>query len=172
MMIQNLATMNHVNSGKDAFRYSGRHAVGGNSLVWFGNALRKVPNDFRTRSSYGFGVDWPISYNDLEEYYYQAEIEMGVSGPPQDLFSPYRKNPFLFLLFNCLPGAIEFNRIFKGTGFEITPSHKARLPVDTAERSACCGAGTCTSFCPPDARYNCLTTHLKILVPIGTGRYS
>ena len=27
----------------------------------------------------------------------------------------------------------------------------------------CCGAGTCTYFCPPDARYNCLTTHLKIL---------
>ena len=57
----------HVNSGKDFFSYSGRHAIGGTSLVWFGNAIRKTPNDFRTRSTYGFGEDWPLSYNDLEE---------------------------------------------------------------------------------------------------------
>lgn len=153
----------HVNSGKEAFSYSGRHAIGGTSLVWFGNAIRKTPNDFRTRSTYGFGEDWPISYNDLEEYYYQAEVEMGVSGPPRDLFSSYRKRPFPLPPFQLPPGAIEFNRIFNGTGFEITPSHKARLPIDTGGRFSCCGAGTCTSFCPPDARYNCLTTHLKPL---------
>ena len=29
---------------------------------------------------YGQGVDWPISYDDLEPYYGQAEIQMGVSG--------------------------------------------------------------------------------------------
>ena len=153
----------HVNSGKDDFSYSGRHAIGGTSLVWFGNAIRKVPNDFRTKSAYGFGEDWPISYNDLEEYYYQAEVEMGVSGPRRDLFSPYRKKPFPLAPFQLSPGGIEFNRIFNGTGVELTPSHKARLPFDTGDRFACCGAGTCTSFCPPDARYNCLTTHLKPL---------
>ena len=153
----------HVNSGKDDFKYSGYHALGGNSLLWFGNALRKVPNDFRTRSRYGFGVDWPISYSDLEEYYHQAEIEMGVSGPPKDAFSPYRKKPFPLPPFQLPPGALGLNRIFQGTGFELTPSHKARLPVDTPQRSACCGAGTCWVFCPADARYNCLTTHLKDL---------
>jgi len=151
----------HVNSGRNSFKYSGRHAVGGNSLVWFGNAIRKVPHDFRTRSTYGSGVDWPILYSDLEEYYYQAELEMGVSGPSEDTFSPFRKKPFPLPPFQLPPGAIELNRIFKGTGFEITPSHKARLPVDTVGRPACCGAGTCALFCPADARYNCLTTHLK-----------
>ena len=152
-----------VQRGVNEFTYSGRHAVGGNSLVWFGNALRKVPNDFRTKSTYGFGVDWPISYDDLEEYYYQAEVAMGVSGPSEDLFSPYRKKPFPFPPFKLPPGAIELNRILQGSGIEITPSHKARLPIDTAERSACCGAGTCFLFCPADAKYNCLTTHLKDL---------
>ena len=150
-------------SGVDAFTYSGKHAVGGTSLVWFGNALRKVPNDFRTKSAYGFGFDWPISYDDLEEYYYQAEVAMGVSGPPEDFFSPYRKKPFPFPPFKLPPGAIELNRILEGSGFEITPSHKARLPIDTTERAACCGAGTCFVFCPSDAKYNCLTTHLKDL---------
>ena len=153
----------HVNSGKDAFTYSGHHAIGGTSLLWFGSAIRKVPNDFRTKSTYGFGVDWPISYSDLEEYYHQAELEMGVSGPPEDAFSPYRKDPFPLPPFQLPPGAIELNHILKDKGFEVTPSHKARLPIDTAERMACCGAGTCWLFCPADARYNCLTTHLKDL---------
>ena len=153
----------YVNSGNTDFNYSGRHAVGGNSLLWWGNALRKVPADFHTKSAYGFGVDWPISYDDLENYYYQAEVEMGVSGPPEDAFSPYRKKPFPLPPFRLPPGAIELNHILKGTGLVITPSHKARLPVDHGDRSACCGAGTCWLFCPADARYSCLTTHLKNL---------
>ena len=90
----------HVNRGNDAFTYSGHHLVGGNSHLWFGNALRKVPNDFRTKNMYGFGVDWPISYNDLEEYYYQAEIEMGVSGSSEDILSSFRKEPFPFPPFH------------------------------------------------------------------------
>ena len=93
----------HVNSGKDVFSYSGRHAIGGTSLVWFGNAIRKIPNDFRTRSTYGFGEDWPISYNDLEEYYYQAEVEMGFQDRLRISFHPIEKNPFLFLPFSFLP---------------------------------------------------------------------
>jgi choline dehydrogenase-like flavoprotein len=153
----------HVNSGKDAFVYSGRHAVGGGSLVWYGNALRKAPNDFRTHSMYGLGVDWPISYDDLEEYYYQAEVEMKVSGPPKDALTGFRKKSYPLPPFQLPPGAIELNRILGGAGFEITPSPKARLSIDTAERVACCGAGTCFLFCPADARYNCLTTHLKDL---------
>jgi choline dehydrogenase-like flavoprotein len=153
----------HLNRGKNNFNYSGRHAVGGNSLVWFGNAIRKVPNDFRTKSTYGFGVDWPLTYYDLEKYFDQAEKEMGVSGPPIDAFTPYRNEPFPYPPFQLPPGAIELNRLFKGTGFEITPSHKARLPIDSTTRAACCGAGTCLVFCPADARYNCLTTHLETI---------
>jgi choline dehydrogenase-like flavoprotein len=154
----------HVNSGTDPFNYSGHHAAGGNSLLWYGNALRKLPDDFRTKTSYGFGVDWPITYDHMEEYYYRAESEMGVSGPPEDVLTPFRKKPFPLPPFTLPPGAIELNRIFRGTGFELSPSHKARLPIDTSDRAACCGAGTCWLFCPADARYNCLTTHLQTLL--------
>ena len=33
------------------------------------------------QSAYGVGRDWPISYEELEPYYLQAENEMGVAGP-------------------------------------------------------------------------------------------
>ena len=150
-----------VNAGKEDYNYSGYHAVGGASLVWFGNAIRKVPNDFKLKSRYGVGDDWPISYDDLEPYFQEAEQEMRVSGPPEDFFTQYRKSPFPLPPFDLPPGAVELNRRFKDQGFEISPSHKARYPIDADGRNACCGAGSCGYFCPVDARYNCLTTHLE-----------
>jgi choline dehydrogenase-like flavoprotein len=55
-------------------------APGGTTLHWLGNVPRMLPNDFRMRTLYGQGVDWPISYADLVPYYEMAENEIGVSG--------------------------------------------------------------------------------------------
>jgi choline dehydrogenase-like flavoprotein len=149
------------NVGKVDYNYSGYHAVGGASMVWFGNSIRKVPNDFLLKSIYGVGDDWPISYDDLEPYFQEAEEEMRVSGPSMDLFTQYRKKPFPLPPFDLPPGALELNRRFQDQGLEFSPSHKARNPIDADGRNACCGAGSCGYFCPVDARYNCLTTHLE-----------
>lgn len=56
-----------------------RHA-GGTTLHWMGTCLRFLPEDFELKSRYGHGVDWPISYRDLQPYYRMAEWELGVSG--------------------------------------------------------------------------------------------
>ena len=54
--------------------------VGGTTWHWAAHAWRNVPNDFRIKSLYGVGVDWPMSYDDLEPFYQEAEEIMGVSG--------------------------------------------------------------------------------------------
>jgi choline dehydrogenase-like flavoprotein len=54
--------------------------VGGTSWHWAAQAWRLLPNDLRLHSLYGVGRDWPISYDDIEPYYYEAEVLMGVSG--------------------------------------------------------------------------------------------
>ena len=56
--------------------------VGGTTWHWLGTTLRFVPDDFRLRSRFGVGVDWPISYDDLEPWYCEAERELGVAGDP------------------------------------------------------------------------------------------
>ena len=55
-----------------------RH-VGGTTLHWMGTCLRFLPEDFRLKSLYGHGNDWPISYDELQPYYRKAEWELGVS---------------------------------------------------------------------------------------------
>ena len=66
--------------------------VGGTSLHWAAHAWRNVPNDFKIRTLYGVGVDWPLTYDDLEPFYQEAEEIMGVSGAPNTV-SP-RSKPF------------------------------------------------------------------------------
>jgi choline dehydrogenase-like flavoprotein len=43
-----------------------------------------LPNDFRMKSTYGVGTDWPINYQQLEPHYQQAEREIGVSANVED----------------------------------------------------------------------------------------
>ena len=61
---------------------------GGTTLHWLGTCLRMLPNDFRMKSKYGVGVDWPISYDELRPYYEMAEREIGVSADVEDLHYP------------------------------------------------------------------------------------
>jgi choline dehydrogenase-like flavoprotein len=60
-----------------------RHA-GGTTLHWMGTCLRFLPEDFRLKSEYDKGVDWPISYKDLQPYYQKAEWELGVSANAEE----------------------------------------------------------------------------------------
>jgi choline dehydrogenase-like flavoprotein len=55
-------------------------ATGGTMVHWLGIALRMLPEDFSTGTRYGQGRDWPIGYHDLEPYYEQAELAIGVAG--------------------------------------------------------------------------------------------
>ncbi|MCY4566051.1 MAG: NAD(P)-binding protein, partial [Gammaproteobacteria bacterium] len=107
-------------SGPDPFKSTYLKAVGGTTWHWLGTCLRLLPNDFRMRSRYGRGVDWPLNYDDLEPFYTQAERELGVAGDSgEDLGSP-RSGPFgqppipLSYLDNV------FARALSGTGYRVS----------------------------------------------------
>ncbi|ACK67117.1 dehydrogenase subunit [Rippkaea orientalis PCC 8801] len=53
---------------------------GGTTMHWEGKTLRMLPEDFKLKTNYGHGLDWPITDQDLWKYYRQAEYEIGVSG--------------------------------------------------------------------------------------------
>lgn len=53
--------------------------LGGTTLHWLRTSLRMLPEDFRLKSLYGVGIDWPIDYQELEPWYRKAELELGVS---------------------------------------------------------------------------------------------
>jgi choline dehydrogenase-like flavoprotein len=58
--------------------------TGGTTLHWLGTCLRLIPEDFKLKTYFGYGLDWPISYDDLMPYYERAEYEIGVSADVED----------------------------------------------------------------------------------------
>ena len=102
--------------GPDADAYAQQYirAVGGTTWHWAAATWRFLPNDFRLRSLYGVGRDWPIGYDELEPYYHAAELELGVSGPNDgtDLGSP-RSHPYPM---EAMPLSYNDQRVSRGSG--------------------------------------------------------
>ena len=73
-----------VQSGPFATDTTYTRVLGGTTMHWEAKTLRMLPEDFRMRSLYGEGVDWPLSYDQLAPYYAEAEREIGVSADVED----------------------------------------------------------------------------------------
>lgn len=135
--------------------------VGGTTWHWGGACWRNLPNDFKLKSVYGVGRDWPISYDDLEPYYYRAEVEMGVSGddnadysghggqpyPPREFPYPVRPQALCYAAQRFAKRVAE-----GGYNFTYQPNGRATDPYD--ERPACVGNNNCSPICPIGSQYS------------------
>lgn len=125
--------------------------VGGTTWHWAAHAWRNVPNDFKIYSLYGVGVDWPISYDDLEPYYQEAEEIMGVSGAP-NTGSP-RSKPFPMEPVAEPYAMRRIRERLTGT-YPVVSNTTARNSRSYDNRPACCGNNSCQPICPIDAQYH------------------
>jgi choline dehydrogenase-like flavoprotein len=128
--------------------------VGGSGTHWGAVTLRMRPSDFRTRSSFGYGTDWPITYAELEPFYCRAEHFLGVAGTDADNpFAPPRSQPFPLppfeLAYDDVVLAERLQR--QGIFLHTTPNARTRHAYDG--RPPCQNFGTCR-FCPIGARYS------------------
>jgi choline dehydrogenase-like flavoprotein len=69
------------------FHWTRLRAVGGRTNTWGRSCFRHGPMDFKTKSTQGFGEDWPISYDDIAPYYDRAERLVGISGTKENYFN-------------------------------------------------------------------------------------
>jgi choline dehydrogenase-like flavoprotein len=120
---------------------------GGNSKCWLGGTTRMMPGDFKLKSRYGVGVDWPLSYDDLESHYCTVEQTMLVSGPAD---SPMpRSRPFPLPPHRFSDPDILLKQHFPDGWFNVAT---ARASVATGKRGVCCATGIC-ELCPVDAKF-------------------
>lgn len=78
------ATTHLIQNGPYEMDSTYTRVLGGTTMHWEGKALRMLPEDFRMRTRFGRGRDWPIGYDDLAPHYQQAERELGVSADVAD----------------------------------------------------------------------------------------
>jgi choline dehydrogenase-like flavoprotein len=140
-----------VQAGPDPYAAEYLRQVGGTSWHWAAHAWRNVPNDFKIKSLYDVGVDWPFGYDDLEPFYQEAEEIMGVSGAPNTA-SP-RTKPFPMEPVTE-PYAMRRIRERLAPVYEVVTNTTARNSRSYDGRPACCGNNSCQPICPIDAQYH------------------
>ena len=151
--------------------------VAGGTSHWLGTCLRFVPNDFKMKTLYGRSepdfVDWPIGYDDLEDWYGKAEAELGVS-------ADVAEQAYLDINFptvtatRCLripesltdravrealrvvdPAQTTFLKMEKApTKIQVWALPAARNSQPYRNRRACAGNTNCIPICPIQAKYD------------------
>jgi choline dehydrogenase-like flavoprotein len=127
-------------------------AVGGSTLHWGGTSQRLDPSDFRTRTTYGYGDDWPISYDDLEPYYLKAEHEIGVAGDSA-AHAEKRSGPFPMEAFPDSFSDPAWRRAAARIGATVEKVPYAKNTRARDGRPECAAFSTCT-ICPIGAQYS------------------
>ena len=148
--------------------------VGSGTVTYGAMGWRFLETDFRLKSHYGeipdsSLVDWPISYQDLEPYYYQAECEVGVSGSNAgNPFAAPRKDPFPMPPFDLDP---ESRLVWEaGRKLGLHPFHVPflRNSVPHNGRPACIHQHACVGFqCPIDAKNGTQNTVIPVALKSG-----
>ncbi len=67
------------------FNWIRGYQVGGRSLTWGRQTYRLSELDFEANKKDGYGVDWPIRYNDIAPWYDYVESYVGISGQAEGI---------------------------------------------------------------------------------------
>ncbi|HXW03716.1 MAG TPA: GMC family oxidoreductase [Vicinamibacterales bacterium] len=128
--------------------------LGGCTNIFFGNVPRMHPSHFTRDAFGGASRRWPITYEELEPFYLQAEKRLGVSGnseqPPFAGHFDYPLPPH-----RLSPSDRACEAIF-GPG-SVTQVPTVRPSREVGGRPRCCSTNEC-HLCPIDSKGTALNT--------------
>ena len=118
--------------------------LGGKTNIWGRLALRLSDYDFKAASRDGYGMDWPISYKDIEPYYDKVDLLLGISGHKENL--PYLPDSLFQRPFKLTDAEMNLRRSLAKMGRTVTP-YRAGVMTEKLKhakyRSQCFGRGAC-----------------------------
>ncbi|MGQ0740042.1 MAG: GMC family oxidoreductase [Bacteroidota bacterium] len=164
-----------VQTGPDPFKSQYLRIAGGTTWSWRGNCPRFLPSDFKMKTKFGVADDWPISYDDLEKYYCDAEDEIGISGNDKEWDEevngkksrPYPMKQIIQAYSDQLIKKILEGKVVEGKKVKVIATPQARLSQQIkskyGERRACEGNHNCIPVCPSGAKYEAYYTLKKAI---------
>jgi glucose dehydrogenase len=137
-------------------------AVGGSALHWGGVTNRFSEEDLRLRSMYGLAVDWPLSWQEMERFYCEAERRIGVAGEPGPLPEDRRSEPYPMAAMPLSWNLQQLKTWGEKSGIPFWATPQAKNTVAYDGRSDCKRCNTC-EICPTGARYSPDETFRRLL---------
>lgn len=156
----------YVDQSDPGFLWVRPRVVGGRTNIWGRACLRLSDIDFKAASHDGYGVDWPISYADIEPYYDLVEEYVGVSAMQEGLaqLPDGRFQPPMGL--TC-PEVSVRGRVKKAFGYTVTQGRTANLTRPIHGRQACHYCGPCEHGCITHSYFNAAFTTMRDAMATG-----
>jgi choline dehydrogenase-like flavoprotein len=146
--------------------------LGGRSLTWSRRAFRLGPQDFEANKLDGFGVDWPVRYEDIAPWYDRVERFAGISGSIENL--PQLPDGIFQPAFKLTCAESELKRRVEAAfpGRNVIPARIAHLTEPTQEqmdlgRSRCLVRNQCHNGCSFGAYFSANSATLPAALRTG-----
>jgi len=142
------------------FGFNAGWGVGGAAMHHYGTWPRLKPEDFRVRTLFGRGLDWPIDYPTLLPFYDRIQEEVGISGDAASEIWRPAGAPYPMPPLERTKQAAAIARGFAALGKRVAPAPMAINSVEYKGRPACIYDGWCDAGCPIGALANPQVTYL------------
>ncbi|MEX0719215.1 MAG: GMC family oxidoreductase [Balneolaceae bacterium] len=157
----------HPYEEKKRFDWIRGYHVGGRSLLWGRQSYRLGPQDFEANAKDGFGVDWPIRYNDVAKWYDYVEGHAGINGKKEGLSQLPDGNFLPPMEMNCLEKHVR-DRIAENYDDRImTIGRSANLTQPHKGRANCQYRNLCMRGCPYGAYFSTQSSTLPPAMETG-----
>jgi choline dehydrogenase-like flavoprotein len=152
-----------IQTGIVPFGSTYERVAGGTALHWLGTCLRLLPNDFRMEK---YRPDWPkwpteVSYDTLEQWYCEAEHEIGVSGLSTEqnydgitFKREYPMPPIPQSTSDRFVAKAIDGMLIEGKTLKVRSTPAARNSQPFKNRRVCAGNTNCIPICPIQAKYD------------------
>jgi len=142
------------------FNFNAGQGFGGAAMHHYGVWPRYHPEDFREKTLYGKGLDWPFSYDVLRPFYDKVQRDVGISGDArQEKWRPAGE-AYPLPPVRVTEHGKTIAKGFEAMGMQTSPIPIAVLSEPYKGREACIWDGWCDAGCPTGALANPLVTYL------------
>lgn len=130
------------------FKWIRGYQVGGRSLTWGRQSYRFSDLDFEANKKDGYGIDWPIRYDDLKEWYDYVEDYVGISGSKESL--PHLPDGVFLppIPMNAIEKHLKESVNKQYSDRVIIPGRMANLTEFKEGRGKCMFRNLCSRGCP------------------------
>jgi choline dehydrogenase-like flavoprotein len=155
----------YTTSPETVYRWGRSRCLGGRTLHWARATDRMADYEFKAASRDGYGMDWAVSYADVQPYYDRIERFIGVSAAYENL-PQFPDGVFLpAMALNC--AETIFTAAAKKLGWPSTHRRLAQLTRPHNGRPACHYCGNCVNGCDVGAMFNPIAVTLPPALKTG-----
>lgn len=158
-----------VEDGPDSiwYNFNAGHGTGGAAIHHYAVWPRFHEEDFRMRTLYGRGLDWPFEYSTLRPFYDAVQKDVGISGDAaQEKWRP-EGDPYPLGPVMVSNHGKVLKRGFDKMGLHTSPIPMALLSAPYNGRQPCIWDGWCDAGCPIGALANPLVVYLPRAIKAG-----